>query len=141
MLGHFVGAVYALTQAESVRAPDRDDDTLVREYPAELRRISAALARGNRRPPAYWVAEFYVNSGLYRLASLAERLAKYRGQDRRLIKDVSNDVNQMKHEITGRLVRRSVRLPRAVAAASRVASVIESVMGESRSVDGKSYDA
>ena len=99
LVGHFVGAVYALTHAEAVHAPDRDDDALVREYPAELRRISAALARGSRRPPAFWVAEFYLNSGLYRLASLAERLAKYRGQDRRLIKDVSDDVNQMKHEL------------------------------------------
>jgi len=127
-MGHFVGAVYALTQAAALQTPDRDDEALLREYPGELRRISAALARGRRRPPAQWVAEFYLNSGLYRLASLAERLAKHCGQERRLIKDVSDEVNQMKHAITGRLIRRSVRLPRAIAAAEKVASVMESII-------------
>ena len=62
------------------------------------------------------------------MASLAERLAKHCGQERRLIKDVSDEVNQMKHAITGRLIRRSVRLPRAIAAAEKVASVMESII-------------
>jgi len=127
-VGHFVGALYALTQAVALHTPDRDDDALRRVYPNELRRISAAMARGKRRPPAQWVAEFYLNSGLYRLASLAEWLARHCGQERRLIKDVSDDVNQMKHAITGRLIRRAVRLPRAIAAAEKIASVMESII-------------
>ncbi len=108
LLGHLLGAVYALTQAESVRAPERSNDMLLREYPAELRRVSSALARDKPRPQSSWVADFQLNSALYRLASLAERLPKHMGQDRRLIKDVSNDVNQMKHDVPGRLVPRAV---------------------------------
>jgi len=60
LVGHFVGALYALTQAVALHTPDRDDDALRRVYPNELRRISAAMARGKRRPPAQWVAEFYL---------------------------------------------------------------------------------
>jgi len=37
-------------------------------------------------------------------------------------------VNQMKHAITGRLIRRAVRLPRAIAAAEKIASVMESII-------------
>ena len=68
-----------------------------------------------------------INSALYRLSAIAERLTKYADQDGRLIeiKDVVDDVNKMKHEVEGRLIDRSVGLDMAVAAAERIARVLE----------------
>jgi hypothetical protein len=127
LLGHLLGAIWALLEAERRRLEDRSGDALPSSYTAELRRVARALAKGQNPTHIAWSAEFHFNSGLYRLGSLAERLGKYCGQDRRLIQDVSKEVQRIKHDIAGLLAPRSIGLARAATAASQLVELLEEI--------------
>ena len=108
LLGHFLGAVYALDKARALRVQDRTGNALPSGYREELRRVARAISKRRSLNQIPWLGDFYLNSALYRLSAVAERLPKHVGQDRRLIKDVTEDVNKMKHETEGLLAGRSV---------------------------------
>lgn len=128
ILGHYLGALHGLTKAEALHVRDRSGDALPAEYSDELRRVALAIGRGRAPRDVAWLGDFYLNSALYRLASVSERLAKHAGQDRRLVKDVSEEVNRMKHRIEGVLAGRSVGFERTISAAEKVGRVLESIM-------------
>jgi hypothetical protein len=124
ILGHFLGALYGLAKANALRVRDRSGDALPTGYAAELRRVARSIGDGRSLNDVSWLADFYLNSALYRLAAVGERLPKYAGHNRRLVKDVSEDVNQMKHRVEGLLGGRRVGLNRALAAAERVSRAL-----------------
>lgn len=132
ILGHFLGALHGLRRAEALHVRDRSGDALPPTYSDELRRVARAIGRGGVPRDLEWLGDFYLNSALYRLASVAERSAKRAGQDRRLVKDVSEEVNRMKHGVEGVLAGRSVGFDRAVSAAEKVYKILESVLGRVR---------
>jgi alcohol dehydrogenase class IV len=95
-----------------------------------LAAVAGAVSKGKAPQDRRWVIGFHFNSGLYRLASLAERLGRYRGQDRRPIQDVSKEVQRLKHDIEGLARVRSVDVSRAVDASSRLVGMLEDALNQ-----------
>lgn len=129
LVGHWVGALYALVRAQGLTFRDQSGDATPVDYLAQLRRVTHCVSREKVPRDTAWLAGFYLNSALFRLAALGERIAKYAGQDRRLAKDVGVEVNRLKHDVSGVMAGRSIGLTRAVRAAWKVLRGLESVVG------------
>jgi len=128
LVGHFLGVLHALIEAFKLGFVDRTGPAAPREYSNELSRIARCLVRGSVPNDRQWVAGFCFNSALYRLASLAERVGKHAGQDRRLAKDVSEEANRLKHDVEGLLSGRQIRPLRLVAASKKVGRALARVV-------------
>jgi hypothetical protein len=114
-IGYLIGAAYALLQAH--RLGYLYGDINDRAYANELRAVANALAEGQSATlvsgqralgersdlslPGSWLAGFYFNSALHRLAAAAERLGigGKRGKiaEPPLITQVRREVNRLKH--------------------------------------------
>ncbi len=67
---------YALARAMILRFADRTGSALPASYPAELSGILADIGHGQLPQDGQWLAGFYFNSGLQRLAALYHRALK-----------------------------------------------------------------
>lgn len=119
-VGFLLGANYALQRAVELRfnAGDIDDAT----YADELRRVAGALGgwndvaavegtrwgRARETHAGLWLAGFYFDSAIHRLAAAAERLnvVPYRSTSGpALLVLAKRDVNKQKHHAEGILLR------------------------------------
>ena len=152
-IGYLLGAAYSLIEAQ--RLCYLYGDIVDADYSKELRAVAVALADGKasalvigRRKfaegsdmslPGIWLAGFYFNSALHRLAAAAERLGMHptKGDvaESPLIAKVRDDVNRLKHrmldqpdqESKGLLPGRSVTsIPMAIDALSHLVDLCAS---------------
>ena len=140
LLGHFLGAVYSLDRAYTLRVEDREREVSLDAYSDELRRVAQAIGKRASLGEIPWLSDYYLNSALYRLSAVAERLSKYGDQDRRFIgiKDLVDDVDRMKHDVEGRLTDRSVRFNEALGAARKVVEALTAVLTKPHVVSPRS---
>ncbi len=124
LLGFAVGAAYALDKAVSLGYADPTGPA-VPDYRQELRAVARAIALEEPPDRGSWLAAFYFNAALQRLAALPERIKKY-SPNRELISapEVCDDANSMKHDID-RLLREGRRASLADAMDALVHEVTE----------------
>lgn len=121
--GLAIGAAYSLAQALQLGYRD-PGKKWAKEYRQELVEAAAALADG-RRAPTEWLARYYFNSALVRLAAASDRLAKVK-QNRKRKPGIRDEVNIFKHEFGGLVDHpRSVDMASALEELSLLTSVIE----------------
>jgi hypothetical protein len=97
LYGFAVGAAYSLAQA--VRLGYRGEGP-ADGYAAEVRAAADAISKGEPPTAGAWLAGYYFNSSLQRLAAAAERIGKYTsGRKWVPSRAVRDDVNQMKHGV------------------------------------------
>jgi hypothetical protein len=118
-IGYLIGAAYALLEATRLGYVKGDIDD--QRYSDELRQIASALSTHSapelvvgvrvfeserRELPAIWLAGFFFNSALHRIAAGAERLGVHptKGDtaEPEVIAAVHRDVNKLKHLMTDR---------------------------------------
>lgn len=128
LVGHFLGMLYSLIEAFKLGYVDRTGAMVPREYSNELSRVARSLQQGKAPRDRQWVAGFYFNSALYRAGALAERVGKAAGQNRRLVKDVSDEVKRLKHDVEGVLLGRTVAPGRLVEASKRIGEALASMV-------------
>src|SRR5262245_47140381 len=104
-VGYLLGAAYALLRASELkhRATRIRDDT----YANTLRQISRRLQRNpsalnTSRASRPWLARFYFNSALHRIAAAAARLGihpegRFKNRESASLARVRKDVNKLKH--------------------------------------------
>ena len=98
LLGFAVGAAYSLETA--VRLGYAVGATGGQQYLEDIRSAARAVSQGKAPSTGEWLAGFYFNSCLHRLAALSERIGKYAaGEKWDLTPKVRRDVNHMKHDI------------------------------------------
>ncbi len=139
LLRHFIGALYSLERAETLGVKDRSGRSLPETYGAELQGVARALAVGTGVTEGGWLAGYYLNSAMYRVAALVDRLAKLLHPDVAKpktrsarafpeAKDLIDDVDKMKHNVAGILDGRKVTFDEALASAEGVGAVLYTVL-------------
>ena len=104
LLGFMVGALHALDRAAQLNyddargKPDRDRSA------SEFRLAVRAVARGGARSNQ-WLAGFYLDSALMRLAALNTRLNKLLGTNDDRVRDVRQIANSLKHDVDAHVGR------------------------------------
>lgn len=145
LLGHLLGAIYALDKSDALGIAEPRSSDRWETYPDELQQVAQALACGER-PPDTWLADAYLNSAIYRLAALDDRIAKYRWwkvlralaeqpakhDDWKLFrlpeaKKLYEDANSMKHGVSGVLKGRKAKFDDAVALAETFVELLRSI--------------
>ncbi len=139
-LDYAVGAIYALFRAEELEYKDRDYPLPPAYQKAPLTRAKD-MSEGKVRKEGAWVAGFYFNYALVRIAadyhrvlkvltgkddhakSLAKRLAP--GFVHTHLDKVHDEVNALKHRPDGLAAGRKVKFEEAVQALEELLSVIE----------------
>ena len=125
--GLLVGALYGLSKAVELGYVDRTGTSLPVDYSGELRRVAQGLVTSDEVNDRGWLAGFYFNSALTRLAPICERLGKYAGKREDLIPSIREEVNRLKHDTNGVLCGRTVGLSDAVDAASMLVTAVSIV--------------
>lgn len=140
-LDDFLGAVYALIQAKHHKFADRADRSIDIKPVAER---AARIAKGKVKTNGKWIAGFYFNNALFRMAAVYHRILQIVvGHDAKLDKLrrtaqslyphwtcsklglVNSQVNELKHDPKGVYAERSVGYLDAVAAAGELLDLIE----------------
>jgi hypothetical protein len=98
------GAIYALHQAAKLDYDDNRANPNPDASKQEFRRSVINISKG-LSPDKEWLAGFYLNSALLRLAPLNERINKY-SKTKHNISDVHLLVNRIKHEPDAQIGRR-----------------------------------
>ena len=98
LLGFMVGVLYSLDRAVALGF----EDTRMKLHPAvertEHRRTLQALTQGST-VDAPWLAGFYLDSAIMRLAALNEGIGKYLGANHDVAAQIRKLVNKIKHEV------------------------------------------
>jgi hypothetical protein len=145
--GLVTGVLYSLRQAREFGFVSRVGQAVGPDYPTELESSLAAMAGRVSAPPA-WVAGYYFNSALLRIAAgshralrtlfntdagwfaeLADRAireGKLQAGDINSLRDVYHDVNAFKHDGHAELLlhRRIETLDQGIAAAGQLISLV-----------------
>jgi hypothetical protein len=128
LLGTLLGALYGLQRAVELDFLDRTGSALPTDYTAELSDVARQIARG-KVAESQWLAGFYFNSAIHRLAALNERLTKYVfGSKKDVCADLRKENNKFKHEIEGLISGREIDIPKAVSAVTKLAQVMKNVV-------------
>jgi hypothetical protein len=128
LVGHFLGALYALEKAHDLGVQDRSGAKLPANYVDELQRLARSIARGSTVPKP-WLADFYLNNAVYRLAALDDRLATYLEAAKvPEASHVARDTNFMKHKPAGILAGRRASFRDALSAAEKFGELLRSVI-------------
>lgn len=98
LVGFMVGVLYSLDRAVTFRFADERMKLDAVVECAEQQRILEALENASALE-APWLAGFYLDSALMRLAALDERIRKYLGSNRNAAPKIRRIVNQIKHDI------------------------------------------
>jgi hypothetical protein len=98
------GALHALDRAAQLNYDDArgrpDRDRSAREFRLAVRAVTQGRARSNA-----WLAGFYLDSALMRLAALNTRLNKLLGTSDDRLRDVRQIVNSLKHDVDAHIGR------------------------------------
>lgn len=140
--GYLIGAIFSLLHANELRYIDGELDD--EAYTDELKAIAQALANSNLHPtqvpgvrissgvrtdiPGIWLAGYYFNSAIQRIAATADRLGIHRkhGNEPVRVGAIREDVNKLKHAITGLLSNRKTKsIEDAVEAVDLLINVIK----------------
>ena len=104
LLGFMVGALHALDRAAQLAYDDArgmpDLDRSAREFRLAGRAVARGRARSNQ-----WLAGFYLDSALMRLAAVNTRLNKLLGTEDDRLHDVRQIVNSLKHDVDAHIGR------------------------------------
>lgn len=135
-----LGAIYALKRASELRYIDRQG-ALGQWYYNKVQELAMKASQGDEIKDSPWVAGFYFNSALLRIAAAYhqvlklitvknETVAKLResiaDKNKRMNLDsVHDEVNKIKHNITGVGPIRSVKMDQAVAAIEELLGLAE----------------
>ncbi len=151
LLGILLGSLYGLARAVQLGYEDRTGRALSLQYSKELRGLLADLEKGNLPSEGQWLAGFYFNSALHRLAALYHRslkiltgrddnapsLLEYAVKAKLLKKEhvsalatVHKEVNKLKHDTFGVLRDRAVDLALTVTAASQAFVLIRVALAD-----------
>ncbi len=117
LLGFMAGALHALDRAAQLNYDDGratpDPDVFAREFRVTIK----SIARRRTRPNA-WLAGFYLDSALMRLAAINTRLNKLLGTRDDRLPVVRRIVNSLKHDVDAHIGRPwSLKFANAVGAA------------------------
>jgi len=122
--GLAVGAAYSLARALQLGYRDPAGKKLAKEYRQQLAETAAAVADG-QGVSGEWLATYYFNNALIRLAAARDRLDKLK-QNRKRKPGVRDEVNIFKHEFGGFVEHpRSVNMASALEELSLLVGVIE----------------
>jgi len=146
-LGLLLGACYALARAMILRFKDRTGTALPSDYSIELSSILACIGHGQLPQDGPWLAEFYFNSALQRLAAIYHRTLKVltgdhrqhvpklaqqaiqgkllRENDLAALKDVHDEINMLKHDSDSLKKDRRVSVALAVRAAEEAGLLVK----------------
>ena len=132
LLGFAVGAAYSLETA--VRFGYTVGATAGARYLEDIRCAARAVSQGKPPATSEWMAGFYFNSCLLRLAALSERIGKYAtGNKWDLTPKVRRDVNHMKHDIDVLLAEgREATLHDAKQGLDEIVTALEMLFGPSK---------
>lgn len=129
LIGTLLGALYALQRAVSLEFVDRTGDALPHDYAIELSRVASQINKTEPIQENQWLAGFYLNSAIHRLAALNERLTKYIfGCRVDVCTELRKENNQFKHEIYGLISGRKVGIKQAVSAASKLSNAVSRIL-------------
>ena len=104
LVGFMVGALHALDRAAQLNYDDARAQPRQDQFALEFRTSMKAVARGRARPNA-WLAGFYLDSALMRLAALNTRLNKLLGTRDDRVRTVRRIVNSLKHDVDAHIGR------------------------------------
>lgn len=139
ILSFAIGAAYSLDKALAIGFADRTGKALPLDFSIDLHQVSLAISESRDPAPQVWVAGFYFNSALLRLAAVAERVTIYKtGSRQDLLPAVRREVNSMKHRVDAFLrTGRTVSSADAVRALLTVVDVLESLLQTSPASRGR----
>jgi hypothetical protein len=98
LIGFMAGALHALDRAAQLNYDDARAKPDQDQFAAEFRTTMKAVSRGRVRPNA-WLAGFYLDSALMRMAALNARLNKLLGTKDDRVRTVRRIVNSFKHDV------------------------------------------
>lgn len=150
LTGLYLGALHALLRAAELGFRDRTQTVPSRAYAQSLGRMLKRLGNGSPALRGQWLAGFYINDAMFRIAALYERGLKAavgaRGQqnvpclreiavakglmvsaDFSALDAVRTDVNQLKHRDGLVLKGRKVAFDTAIAAAREARELLDRV--------------
>lgn len=102
--GLIVGAAYSLAKAVQLDYRNIPGGNRTADYRKQLVDVAAAVASGQVVPPEQWLAGYYFNNALIRLA-VAQELVGKRATARSRRPSIRDEVNIFKHEVEGLWVR------------------------------------
>ena len=125
------GAIYALHQASELDYDDNRANPNPDASKQEFRRSVINISKG-LSPDDEWLAGFYLNSALLRMAPLNERINEYT-KTKHYITDVRRLVNKIKHEPDAQMGQPwHVTLPDAVDALEVLCKRLEDLLSKER---------
>src|SRR6266700_941927 len=98
LLGFMVGVLYSLDRAVALGFEDTRMKLDAAVERTEHRRTLQALTQGST-VDAPWLAGFYLDSAMMRLAALNERIGTYLGANHDVAAQIRKLVNKIKHEV------------------------------------------
>ena len=134
LLGFAIGATFSLQRALALGYTDQTIPDVGPNYLADLRGVAADIADREGPTQGAWLATYYFNSALFRLAALGERVGKYADAGKwDVAPPVRHDVNRMKHEVDVLLKDgREAKIEDAIEALTMVVGALELHLGRFR---------
>lgn len=131
LVGLLLGAVFSLENAISLNYEDRTGENLPRNYIEELRKIAKRIELNEELEEREWLAGYYFDSAVQRLAALNERVSKYIfGKKQDISSVIRREVNRMKHDIEGILSGRTANVEDALKASLNIAELLKKYCAE-----------
>ena len=129
LLGFMAGALHALDRAAQLNYDDSrarpDRQAFAREFRGTVKAVARQRARANA-----WLAGFYLDSALMRLAALNTRLNKLLGTSDDRVRSVRRIVNSLKHDVDAHIGRPwNLRFSDAIGAAKILSDRLLILMG------------